>query len=143
MVMRFSSIHWLLGYSRDFAFFGTVRSFVPSLHDGLLCDLSPGQFDHSNAEHLRPAGIGAALTEGQSITFGCVDVDLMGHRAAADVVPEGCNGVAAPDFVRPARRSVVVAHPQRGVVGVECWEHLCVAGPDGVSDRRTGRLISL
>src|SRR5271169_6713498 len=92
MVMRFSSIHWLLGYSRDFAFFGTVRSFVPSLHDGLMCDLSAAQFDQSNAEHLGPAGIGAALTEGQSITFGCVDVDLMGHRAAADVVPEGCNG---------------------------------------------------
>src|SRR5260370_1641056 len=77
---------------------------VPGLDDGLLGNLAALEFEHGDAEHLCAVRISAGLREGETISFGDADVDLVRHGPAANVVPETVDRRSSPDFTPPPRR---------------------------------------
>src|SRR5260370_15881617 len=116
---------------------------VPGLDDGLLGNLAALEFEHGDAEHLCAVRISAGLREGETISFGDADVDLVCHSPAANVVPERVDRRSALHFTRPARRIVAIDDAQHGVIGVETCERGPVASFDGALDGCTVHFIGL
>src|SRR4029077_17514245 len=58
---------------------------VPGLNNGLARDFAALEFAQGHAQHLQPIGVGAGLTECDLAIVGDAGVDVMRHRAAADV----------------------------------------------------------
>src|SRR5690606_6864899 len=62
---------------------------------------------------------GAGLGEGDMATVHQAVIDVVLHGTAADVVEHGADRLLALEHERPARRMVLVDHPDFGVIGVE------------------------